>query len=183
MTRLMVTSFARRWWLIVSLIVVFAAVATVLGLRYSREHRTTGWVVLHSGSYQGVGYQFDASLDDGRLCLELFGTVSPKDTSAGYAGQCEFDTRWATSAYWGSGEGPGNSTAAFGPLPTNATQIKVATHEVLQTFLFPKRDYLPAGRYWLDLTSPSWPAPADGAALDVPQPLNAHGQPVNFTRF
>jgi hypothetical protein len=72
---------------------------------------------------------------------------------------------------------------SFGPLPSDAVQIRVATDEILTTMPMPRGKGLPAGRYWINVTPAGGPGSALGPALFTPEPLDAHGQPVPFQAF
>jgi hypothetical protein len=71
----------------------------------------------------------------------------------------------------------------FGPLPSNATHIRVTTHTVIGTHPFPKGKGLPPGRFWLLVVGADWPTRAEGKELDNPQPLDSHGHRVPFKAF
>ncbi|MGC1405226.1 MAG: hypothetical protein WA938_00625 [Candidatus Dormiibacterota bacterium] len=146
------------------------------------------YVVLTTGTYQGHAWQLFA-WEEGRLCMAFLPAGydpahMPSVSSPVGAGQCEFEkTQNPTSSYYDGGPGYGGSFESFGPLPTDATQIRVATHEVLPTTLLPPAKGLPAGRYWINIMPAGWPTSAQGNALDVPQPLDAQGRPVQFQDF
>ena len=165
---------------------VLALVVAVLD--WTHDHRKTGWVTLTAGTYSGVGWELQASMSSGKLCMQLTGPTGHNDAAnktAGYPGQCRFDRSCELCSYTGGGLGPANSSVAFGPLPVNATQIRVATHKVLPSSPFPGGHGLPNGRYWIDIHAANWPAssPADGTPLATPQPLDAQGHTVKFKNF
>jgi len=73
-------------------------------------------------------------MSSGKLCVQLTrpaGQHDPANNTAGYPGQCQFDRSCQLCSYTGAGPGPANSRVAYGPLPVNAKQIRVATHKVL----------------------------------------------------
>jgi hypothetical protein len=166
-----------------------AVLALVLGvLDWTHGHRSTGWVTLTAGTYSGVGWKLQASMSRGKLCMQLTGPTGqndPANNTAGYPGQCQFGRGCELCSYTGGGLGPASSDVAYGPLPINATQIRVATHKILPSFPFPVGYGLPNGRYWIDIRPTNWPTSAspDGAPLATPQPLDAHGNTVKFKNF
>lgn len=97
-------------------------------------------------------------------------------------GGCGFD-KSPSGGYFSGAPAARASTVAFGPLPTTATRIRVSTREVLTTSPLPTGVGLPTGRFWFQVLPAGWPTPADGAALDTPEPLSATGEPVAFTDF
>jgi hypothetical protein len=166
-----------------------AALAIAVALvAWGRGHRNTGWVTLTAGTYRGVGWELRASMWHGKLCMQLAGPAGqndPAQSAGGYAGQCQFDRSCALCSYTFVGLGPADSASAFGPLPANATQVRIATHKVVPTSPFPVGHSLPSGRYWLDIHPTNWPAssPGDGTSLATPQPLDAQGNTVKFRNF
>jgi hypothetical protein len=184
---------SRRSWtpraLVLGSLVVLGAVALVVLLfGWAHDHRNSGWVTLTAGTYHGVGWELQASMSNGKLCMQLTGPAGqndPANSAGGYPGQCQFDRSCELCSYTGGGLGPANSYSAFGPLPVNATQIRIATHKVLASSPFPGGHGLPSGRYWLDIHPTNWPAssPGDGTRLATPQPLDALGHTVKFQNF
>lgn len=185
-----------RWKKIVPAIALVVIAGTILTSRLggaTRSHRAgevphSPYVVLTSGVYQGAGWRLFAWEQQDHLCMELDPAGyspdhrSPPALVAG-AGGCEFDKRNPSSGYYDSGPGPGGSGVSFGPLPTNATQVRVASGQVLPTMPFPVGKGLPAGRYWLEVTTSGRPCRTAGTALDTPQPLDSQGHPVKFQNF
>ena len=165
---------------------VLALVVALLG--WAHDHRNTGWVTLTAGTYHGVGWKLQASVSNGKLCMQLTGPAGqddPANNAAGYPGQCQFDRSCALCSYTGAGLGPASSYIAYGPLPVNATQVRVATRKVLPSSPFPSGHGLPSGRYWVDIHPTDWPtsSPSDGTPLATPQPLDAQGHTVKFKNF
>jgi hypothetical protein len=186
-------SALRRSWtprtIVMGSLAALAALALVVAvLGWTHDHRNTGWVTLKAGTYNGVGWELQASMLRGKLCMQLTGPAGqndPANNAAGYPGQCQFDRSCELCSYTGGGLGPANSDVAYGPLPVNATQIRVATHTVLPSSPFPGGHGLPNGRYWIAIHPRNWPgsSPADGAPLATPQPLDAQGRAVKFKNF
>lgn len=146
------------------------------------------YVLLTSGSYKGIDWRLFAWQQQGHLCMELdpAGTDPdhrPAASSAGGAGACQFDHSDPSSGYYASGPGPAGSAVSFGPLPDDATQIRVATHETLATASLPTGKGLPTGRYWINIMPAGWPTQTEGSALPTPQPLDANGGKVAFQSF
>jgi hypothetical protein len=186
------TTLRKAWApraIVMGSLAALAALALVVVLvGWARDHRNNGWVTLTAGSYHGVGWKLQASMSNGKLCMQLTGPAGqndPANSAGGYPGQCQFDRSCALCSYTGGGLGPANSYSAYGPLPVNATQIRVASHKVLPTSAFPGGHGLPSGRYWLDIYPTNWPAssPGDGTRLATPQPLDALGHTVKFQNF
>ena len=148
------------------------------------------YVRLTSGTYHGTPWQLFAWEQKSKLCMELLPggadpdhpTAKPSWPAAGGAG-CAFDARDPGSGYYAGSTGPAGSSFSFGPLPSQATQIKTATHEILVTSPLPRGKSLPSGRYWIHLMPAGWPSKAEGTALDIPQPLDASGKKVPFKAF
>lgn len=171
-------------------VVLVAAVATATGCGDNPDSTPahTPYTVLSSGTYHGASWQLFGWSQSGQLCLELLprGSTPPAASPAPWpgagGGACGFNS--APSGGFSSGSiGPDGSDFAFGPLPLGATRIRVAAHEVVPTSLLPQSNGLPVGRFWILLMPAGWPTPADGAALDTPQPLDAHDRPVAFQVF
>jgi hypothetical protein len=183
----------RKSWIVRAVLLVvpasLAALAIAVALiAWGRGHRNTGWVTLTAGTYHGVGWELEASMSNGKLCMLLTGPAGQDDlanSAGGYGGQCQFGSSCALCSYTFVGRGPANSDSAFGPLPVNATQVRIATHKVLPASPFPGGHGLPTGRYWLDIRPTNWPAssPGDGPPLATPQPLDAEGHTVKFKNF
>lgn len=166
-----------------------AAAVTMLVLwrtgEFNSEARAWPWVVLARGvTSSGAVWQLDAKEIDGRLCMQLSGPRGPRHR-AGYGGECGFDRSQALGDYWVSTSirtADGVAGIRFGPLPTQATRIRVDTHRVIATHLFPPRTGLPTGRYWLGL-EPRHPPPRSGRVLILPVPLDTTGHPVAYAKF
>jgi hypothetical protein len=187
----------KRAGILTAVLVVVVAVGVLLAVRIPglstsgpnpKSPAHSPYVVLTTGAYQGHAWQLFA-WEEGHLCMAFLPAgydpdhLPPASPPVG-AGQCEFEkTQIPTSSYYDGGPGYVGSFEAFGPLPTDATQIRVATHEVLPTMPMPQGRGLPAGRYWINIMPAGWPAATQGAALDTPQPLDAQGRPVQFQDF
>ncbi len=175
--------------IVIGPLAALAAIALLVAvLGWTHHHRNTGWVTLTAGTYNGVQWELQASMSNGKLCMQLTGPAGqndPVNSTAGYPGQCQFDRTCQLCSFTGGGIGPADSSVAYGPLPVDATQIRVATHEVLPTFPLPKGHGLPSGRYWVDIRPTNWPtaSPGDGTRLATPQPLDAQGHLVKFANF
>ena len=147
----------------------------------------SSYVLLTSGSYKGVDWRLFAWQQQGHLCMEFDPAGSDPAhrlaaSSAG-AGGCKFDDSNPSTGYYASGPGPGGSAVSFGPLPSDATQIRVATHETLTAAPLPAGKGLPTGRYWINVMPAGWPAQTEGSALPTPQPLDTNGNTVTFQSF
>lgn len=151
-------------------------------------------VLLRSGTTQGVAWYLWAWELNGSLCISTGtpvgpdgGEITPPDHAV-TGGQCEFTDKYEGAAYYMSAEGgqdaAGDPTVSlsFGPLPSNATQIKVADKLTLPTEPLPSGKGLPSGRYWVWADKYTPPA-SEGAVLDIPQPLDVQGKPVAFQDF
>ncbi len=181
---------------VVIVAVVAVAVALLITFLPGRSHHANAeshspYVMLTNGTYQGTAWRLFAWKQGGYLCMELdpAGSSDPGNKPSASPGQsvgagaCEFDKRNPSGDYYTSGPGPAGSDASFGPLPTNASQIRVATHEILPTMPLPTAKGLPAGRYWINIIPVGWPTPTDGTALDTPQPIDISGKSVKFQSF
>lgn len=142
----------------------------------------TPHVLLTSGVYQGNAWSVYAWQQGGQLCMEVDGPGGPTASGGPDAGACGFDEKNPSSGYYASGPGPGDSDINYGPLPSRATQIRVATKEILPTEPFPAGKQLPAGRYWIQIIPKDWPLPANGKEMS-PKPLDASGRQVAYQDF
>jgi hypothetical protein len=144
-------------------------------------------VLLTSGTYNDVWWGVWAWTEDGSLCMAMAGHEGPGAASPpardASGGQCGFANYPHEPSYYDSGPGPAGSLFNLGPLPASATQIRVASNEILPTQAFPSGHGLPAARYWVEISPASGLPAADGTVLKTPQPLNAAGQPVAFRAF
>ncbi|WP_369222297.1 hypothetical protein AB5J52_12970 [Streptomyces sp. R39] len=161
--------------------VAVAAVA-LLAAGCSGYLQPTPRTLLTSGVYQGESWSLYAWQQDGQLCMEVDGPGDPTASGVPSAGACGFDQKDPSSGYYASGPGPGDSDVNYGPLPSRATQIRVATKEILPAKPFPAGRQLPAGRFWIQIVPEDWPVPADGRAI-TPEPLNASGRRVAYQDF
>jgi hypothetical protein len=109
--------------------------------------------------------------------------AASKSAQDASGGQCGFADYPHEPSYYDSGPGPSGSSFNLGPLPSTATQIRVASSEILPTQAFPREAGLPSARYWVEIVPASGVPAADGTVLQTPQPLNAAGQPVAFREF
>jgi hypothetical protein len=146
----------------------------------------SGYVTLTKQTSNGVHWQLDASSDGSHLCMYVDGPKGPRDTSIDWvSGACGFDdSPTEGGGYFETGMDPGdtNSYLNYGPLPADATQIRVATNEVVPTYPLPSGKGLPKGRFWFIVEGPGWPSKADGKIIN-PIPLNSSGKPVDFKNF
>ncbi|MFI5680435.1 hypothetical protein [Streptomyces cellulosae] len=142
------------------------------------------YVVLSQHVTHGVRWQLDAFLSDEGLCLTVDDPKGPEVSGDWSSGGCGFDNSPA-GGYWSGGQEPGdeNGFVEYGPLPDNATAIRVASHLVVRTTPFPHGSGLPAARYWFFIEPPGWPSKADGTVLSTPQPLDEQGKKVAFQKF
>jgi len=147
-------------------------------------------VILNTGTTDGVAWQFEATYTDGQLCLALVPLGGQTMANPGWGGTCGFgpDPRYPydeNADYWASGSplSPEMAGFSYGPLPTSATHLRVASKLVIPTYPFPQGVGLPAGRYWLRFIPANHPDPADGTVFDQPQPLDDDGNPVAMTSF
>ena len=165
-----------------------------LGTGCTGFSRSSAPVMLASGTTEGVAWHVWAWEQDGTLCMATGTAAGPDGGSitpsarAISGGSCEFDRKYPDSAYYsgaqGGGSGGGQFTAslAFGPLPNQATQIRVASRLILKSEPFPSGKGLPAGRFWV-WAGPFEPPASEGTVLDTPQPLDSSGKPVAFQAF
>jgi hypothetical protein len=170
-----------------------AVLCTGLAAGCSSDNNTAP-VMVASGTTAGVGWYLWAWDQSGTLCMSTGTPVGPDGGNitpaprAMSGGGCGFDRKTPDGGYYvgaqGGGSGTGQFTASlsFGPLPDQATQIKVASDLVLATRLFPLGKGLAPGRFWVWAGAVRPPA-AIGTVLDTPQPLNAEGQAVAFQDF
>ncbi|MGW7546404.1 hypothetical protein ACWGKQ_35640 [Streptomyces sp. NPDC054770] len=142
------------------------------------------YVVLSKHVTHGVHWQLDAYLSDEGLCLTVDSPKGPEVGGDWSSGGCGFDSS-PSGGYWSGGQEPGaeNATVVYGPLPDNATAIKVASHTVVKSVPFPHGSGLPSGRYWFFIEPPGWPSKADGTLLTTPQPMDKQGKKVAFKKF
>ncbi|MCW2929137.1 MAG: hypothetical protein JWM19_99 [Actinomycetia bacterium] len=178
-----------------------AAMAATLGIAAILSASVTGCssgsssapatqkVLLTSGTYDNVWWGLWAWAEGGKLCMAMGGTAGPNAPNPAPSdpsgGECGFEKVAYQLDYYDSGVGPAGSNYSMGPLPSNATQIKVATHLTLPTAYFPAGDGLPAARYWVEILPPGGKPPmsSEGTYLTTPQPLDASGKPVSFKYF
>ncbi|MBR7832723.1 hypothetical protein KDL01_05595 [Actinospica durhamensis] len=151
-------------------------------------------VLLRSGTTLGVAWYLWAWEQKGSLCMWT-GTPAGPDggditppPNAVTGGQCDYTDTYPAATYYMGAEGGTDGkddftvSLVFGPLPSDATHIKVATQLTLTTQPFPSGKGLPTGRYWVWVDSYVPPASV-GSVLDVPQPLDDQGKPVAFQIF
>lgn len=171
--------------------VAVCALVVVGALLWSHSHdkaaasaTSAPTIVIANGEYDGNPWYLLAYTDktSGQLCMYASSTPKLSQASGVSGGQCGFYSGPGVNYYF-SAQGLGDAVIDFGPLPQDATQIRVATHEVLATTPLPSGKGLPAGRYWMHIAPANWPQPQDGSALTEPQPLNAQGAAVPFSSF
>lgn len=148
----------------------------------SSHSASGGYIAVKSGRYLGVPWRLFASNVNGQFCMELRRVDAQAQHP--FAGACVFANQPSKGSYYfASGPGPHGSHVNYGPLPANAVAVQIATHQTVGTYGLPSGQGLPHGRFWIDFEPASWPAPAEGKALDVPQPLDRDGKRVAFRRF
>jgi hypothetical protein len=171
-----------------------AAALLGAGLISGCGHDETTPVLLRSGTTLGVAWYLWAWESNGSLCMST-GTPAGPDGGditppphAVTGGQCDFTDKYPGATYYMGAEGETDGkdgltvSLVFGPLPSEAARIKVATRLTLTTQPFPTGKGLPAGRYWVWADAYTPPA-SEGAVLDTPRPLDALGRPVAFQDF
>lgn len=143
------------------------------------------WVKVAHGSRHGVYWQLDIAEKDGHLCMSVDGVDGPSHPGQSFSGACGFENAPEKAAfYYASGLGPADMGVNFGPLPSSATRIQVATRLTLPTHPLPDITGMPDGRWWMQLVprNGSFP-PNDGSTLDTPRPLDKQGHLVAWQRF
>ena len=160
-------------------LVLLACLAACAG-QGSGPDSSQRWVVLQQGSYQGTKWSLLAQHQHGQFCMELAPSIQHAD--AGWAGGCGFNEKHRGSGFYASGLGPGEGLSSFGPLPSRATQIRLAERYVLRTGLIPKTAGLPTGRFWVLIEPEVWPTARLGQPI-TPTPLDDAGHPVPFKEF
>lgn len=93
------------------------------------------YVVLSHHVTHGVHWELDAYLSDDGLCLMVDGSKGPDVSEDWSSGACGFDRDHPSDGYWAGGQEPGAPQSAllvYGPLPDNATPIKLASHTVVK---------------------------------------------------
>ena len=175
------------WALAVTLGAVLLAAVT-LSVPTLRDRiistKNTAWVTVQRGAYQGHAWQLDVQEKDGQFCMSVVGPRGPSDVTHTLTAACGFENKPQNAAfYYSDGPGPtADSNVVYGPLPSNAVSIRVATNQVLPTYPIPHQRGLPVGRFWIEFCSASCATPP-GTALDRAQPLDAEGNVVAFKRF
>jgi hypothetical protein len=178
----------RRKWLTVCVAiggaaVVFFAVPATRHLLTSPS--SSKWVEVAHGARHGVFWRLDIAEQDGQLCMSVDGAGGPSDPVHAFSGACGFvnDPNGA-GFYYASGLGPADDDVNFGPLPSTATHIRVASNLVLPTHPLPHVDGMASGRWWFELVSRDGsPAVGEGHVLDTPQPLDDAGHLVLWKEF
>ncbi|MET7855230.1 hypothetical protein ABZT48_45495 [Streptomyces avermitilis] len=141
-----------------------------------------GYVVLSCQVSHGVRWQLDAFIDeDGLLCMTVDGPKGPGTQTSWSSGGCGFSSG-PSSGYCMAGPGPGaeETDILYGPLPEDASEVRVAGGKAVASHAFAAGSGLPAGRCWLSFGPPK--GTDAGRAVD-PQPLDASGNKVAFTGF
>jgi hypothetical protein len=81
-----------------------------------------------------------------------------------------------------TGLGPADMDANYGPLPSAATRIQVASKLIFPTHALP--DAVASGRWWFQLVPRNGPLPPRfGHVLQRPRPLDDDGNPVPWQEF
>lgn len=173
---------------------VCASLAAGCGNAAGGTAASTTPVLLESGTTEGVAWHLWAWEQSGKLCMSTGtaggpdgGTITPAPRAM-TGGGCEFDRTTPDSSYYVGAQGGGTGTSqytaslTFGPLPAQATRIKVASNLTLPTQTLPGGEGLPAGRFWV-WAGPFQPPASVGTVLTTPEPLDATGKPVAFQPF
>jgi hypothetical protein len=169
---------------LISVMLRFALVSALAGCGKAGY----GYTVLTRAVTNGIHWQLDAEPDSSGLCMRVDSPKGPDVDVSWGSGGCGFNADPPDGSYYLTGPVPGSAGAdtpwlTFGPLPSNATAIRIATHQVVKTYPFPRGHGLPDGRFWLFVRPPGWPTKSEGTLLDTPQPLDRAGRPVSFKRF
>lgn len=161
---------------------VFVSLVIFLGGCASGHSGTAGLAAVKSGRYLGVSWWAFAGYVNGQFCMELRHVTGRAPRP--FAGACVFDDEPSKNSYYfATGPGPHGSYVNYGPLPPNAVFVRIATHQTVRSYRLPSGHGLPPGRFWIDFEPETWPTPAEGRPLQTPQPLDRHGNPVNFQPF
>jgi hypothetical protein len=146
-------------------------------------------VLLAKGTYAGVNWYLWAQEQGGTLCMSTGtgtgpapdkGTEPPTEPSGG---QCTFSDKYQGGSYYFTASADTSGIVlGFGPLPDNATQIRLATKLVVPSRPLPSGKDLPGGRFWVYAYPQNLPA-ADGTWLDTAEPLDAQGSVIPFQNF
>lgn len=175
------SSHRRAWYLGVGLGLAALAAAGIAAHGHSRG--SGEWVQLRSGSYHGVSWRLDAREQHGHLCLSVDSPKGPSDTQHGFAGACVFEyAPTKASDFWAGGLGPDRSYVNFGPVPSNAVAIRIATNQLVPTYPLPAGHGLPHARFWIDFEPGGRPSPTQGTTAR-PQPLDSKGRSVAFQPY
>ncbi|POM24914.1 hypothetical protein BTM25_35530 [Actinomadura rubteroloni] len=120
-----------------------------------------------------------------RLCLSLM--AGRRQTGGG----CEYDAR-PSGSFWDFSQGPGSSFFLLGPVPANATSVRIVyPHRVDRTVTtrpLPALHGVPTGRYFVIDADPTGSIAADGDGAGrgdwwTVTPLDSSGHAVPFTVF
>lgn len=141
-------------------------------------------IKLESGSYDGVRWTLSAQDEWARFCMSLKTTPARMQQDSGQ--QCGFNHEFSPGSgyntYYYGGNGAPGPYVLFGPVPSNATRVQVATHLSVATRDLPARPWLARGRYWMFIEPATLPQ-KDGTYLDAPRALDGHGRTVSFEAF
>jgi hypothetical protein len=139
-----------------------------------------------SGSVNGATWTLEAAEHHGQLCLVMW--AKEKSGARTLAGDgCGFDNRFRGSTYYTgaaafSAAGQELFADSFGPVPNNATQVRIAANEVVATVPFPAGKGLPRARFWVHVANPNLPSSTSGKEL-TPEPEDEAGHPVPFADY
>jgi hypothetical protein len=147
--------------------------------------RDSPFMTIASGSLNGARWTLQAAEQGGQLCMKFHAVGTPSALLVGGV-DCGFNDVGVTAGYAGGAilypssdrNAPPLLSTAYGPAPNNATQVRVASNEVVPTQPFPRGKGLPEARFWVHVVGPNWPTVSDGNELNVPQLEDASGHPV-----
>ena len=136
-------------------------------------------VALASGTYLQGRWTLTAWRNsDNLFCMEMVFT----DPSIVAPGGCSFNNK-PGGGYYVSGDVAPNGDESFGPLPLQATSVRISETATVPAHTFPAGRNLPAGKFWLQTAGRGWKPAARGDLVIDPQPLDKHGLKVAFVDF
>ena len=167
------------------LIVLVAAAGLLAVIHTWGGSSSSKWVEVAHGKRHGVYWQLDIAEKNGQLCMSVDGAAGPSHPGRSFSGACGFENAPDKAAfYYASGLGPADMDVNFGPLPTSATRIQVATNLILLTHPLPDVSGMPDGRWWMQLVPRNGSFPArDGRIFNTARPLDDAGHVVAWQRF